>query len=73
MTDIDDILSFVEDVDVLKDKLKGFVDVIQKILETITACSSSIKDYLEANAASMCSNNVYSKALTVFQLDYQGR
>ena len=32
MMDIDDILSFVEDVDVHKDKLKGFVDVIQQIL-----------------------------------------
>ena len=56
--DVDDILSFVEDVDVLKDKLNHFLDTIQQLLETITACSSLIREYLDAGAIGMRSNNV---------------
>ena len=48
---IDVTLSLVEDVDVLKDKLKRFVDTIQQILETVHECASLIKKYLEANVA----------------------
>ena len=65
MGEIDNTLSFVEEVDVLKDKLKRFTDTIQKILETITACSSSVEDYLDANAAGICPINAYLNVLTV--------
>ena len=58
--DMDDILSFVEDVDALKDKLKRFTDTIQQILETIVACGSLIRGYLGAGIVGMYSNGVYS-------------
>ena len=58
IADIDDILSFVKDVDVLKDKLKHFLDTIQQILETIIVCSSLIREYLDAGAISIRSNNI---------------
>ena len=51
--DIDDILSFVEDVDVLKDKLKRFTSTIEQILSTIDSCCSWVKRYLENNTAGM--------------------
>ena len=49
--DIDDILSFVEDVDVLKYKLRRFASTTEQILLTIDTCSSWMKKYLEANLA----------------------
>ena len=63
IADIDDILSFVEDMDVLKDKLKHFLDTIQQILQTITSCSSLIREYLDAGAIGMRSNNVFLNIL----------
>ena len=59
IVDIDDVLSFVEDVEVLKDKLKHFLDTIQQILETIIACSSLIREYLDAGVVGMRSNGVF--------------
>ena len=40
------ILSFVEDTEVLKAKLESFSDCIQSILRTIEDCSKSIHSYL---------------------------
>jgi len=42
------ILSFVEDAEVLKEKLKHFSDSIQSILQMIKECSESIHNYLSA-------------------------
>ena len=50
---MDDVLSFVEDVDVLKDKLKRFTSTIEQILLTIDSCCSWVKKYLEANTPGM--------------------
>ena len=49
--DMDDILSFVEDVDGLKDKLKRFTSTIEQILLTINKCCAWMKKYLDTNAA----------------------
>ena len=51
--DMDDILSFVEDVDGLKDKLKRFTSTIEQILLTIDSCCSWVKKYLETNTPGM--------------------
>ena len=51
--EMDDILSFVEDVDVLKDKLKQFMSTIEQILLTIDLCCSWVKKYLETNTPGM--------------------
>ena len=51
--DMDDILSFVEDVDVLKDKLKRFTSTIEQVLLTIDSCCSWVKKYLETNTRGM--------------------
>ena len=51
--EMDDILSFVEDVDVLKDKLKRFTSTIEQILLTIDSCCSWVKKYLETNTPGM--------------------
>ena len=40
------ILSFVEDTEVLKAKLKNFNDCVRSILKTIEDCSQSIHSYL---------------------------
>ena len=56
---IDDILSFVEDVDVLKDKLKHFTDTLEQILTTITTCGTCIERYLKANVAGISSDNTH--------------
>ena len=44
------ILSFVEDTEVLKEKLKHFSDSIQFILQLIKECSESIHSYLSTRA-----------------------
>ena len=51
MRSMDDILSFVEDAERLKDKLKRFVDIIQQVLITIEECCTWIGKYLETNVA----------------------
>ena len=51
--DMDDILSFVEDVDGLKDKLKRFTSTIEQILLTIDSCCSWVKEYLKTNTPGM--------------------
>ena len=61
--DMDDILSFVEDVDRLKDNLKRFTSTIEQILLTINKCCSSMKKYLEANLAGMRLDAIYSNIL----------
>ena len=66
IVDIDDVLSFVEDVEVLKDKLKHFLDTIQQILETIIVCSSLIREYLDAGVVGMRSNGVFLNILISF-------
>ena len=63
--DMDDILSFVEDVDVLKDKLKRFTSTIEEILLTIDKCCSWIKKFLETNAAGMSPGILYTDVLTI--------
>ena len=40
------ILSFVEDTEVLKAKLKNFNDCVRSILKTIEDCSQNIHSYL---------------------------
>ena len=62
--DMDDILSFVEDVDGLKDKLKRFTSTIEQILLTIDKCCSLMKKYLEADLAGMRLDVIHSNILT---------
>ena len=62
--DIDDILSFVEDVDVLKDKLKRFTSTIEQILLTINKCCAWMKKYLDTNAAGTYPDKVNLDILT---------
>ena len=56
---IDDILSFVKDVSVLKDKLERFGSTIEQILLTIDKCCSWMKKYLETNTAGTYPDEVY--------------
>ena len=56
--DMDDVLSFVEDVDVLKDKLTSFTSTIEQILLTIDSCCSWVKKYLETNTPGMTFDEV---------------
>ena len=51
--DMDDVLLFVEDVDVLKDKLKRLTSTIEQILLTIDSCCSWVKRCLETNTPGM--------------------
>ena len=61
---IDDILSFVKDVSVLKDKLERFGSTIEQILLTIDKCCSWIKKYLDTSTAGTCLDEVYLDILT---------
>ena len=45
---MNNILLFVEDTEVLKEKLKHFSDSIQSILQMIKECSESMHGYLSA-------------------------
>ena len=47
--DMDELLSFVDNVDILKEKLKHFLDTIERILRTIEECCEFIRAYLERN------------------------
>ena len=47
---MNNILSFVEDTEVLKEKLNHFSDSIQSILQTIKECSENIHSYLSARS-----------------------
>ena len=62
--DMDDILSFVEDVDGLKDKLKRFTSTIEQILLTINKCCAWMKKYLDTNAAGTYLDKVNLDILT---------
>ena len=62
--DMDDILSFVEDVDGLKDKLKRFTSTIEQILLTINKCCAWMKKYLDTNAAGTYQDKVNLDILT---------
>ena len=62
--DMDDILSFVEDVDGLKDKLKRFTSTIEQILLTINKCCAWMKKYLDTNAAGTYPDKVNLDILT---------
>ena len=62
--DIDDILSFVEDVDGLENKLKRFADTIEQVLLAIHSCCSWVKKYLGANTAGVDPGGVHSNILT---------
>ena len=62
--DINAILSFVEDVNVLKDKLKQFEDTIRQVLDVIRGCCCWIIKYLEADIAGMKPDEIRSNILT---------
>lgn len=53
---MNETISFVEDLEVLKDKLKHFADTIQEVLILIQACSLSIRTYLDASDTGMSFN-----------------
>ena len=45
---MNDVLSFVEDADTLRNKLTSLTDTIQEILATIKECSTAIHEYLDS-------------------------
>ena len=51
--DMDKSLSFVEDIDILKDKLKRFTETIQNVLSIIHDCAVVIRDYLDSDTIGM--------------------
>ena len=46
---MNNVLSFAEDADTLRNKLTRLKDIIQNILATIKECSTSIHEYLAAS------------------------
>ena len=51
---MNNVLSFAEEADTLRNKLTSLTDTIQNILATIKACSTSIHEYLESGTIRMC-------------------
>ena len=49
VNDMNDMLSFVEDTDLLRDKLKNFRRTIEEALQGITDCCEAIRKYLNAS------------------------
>ena len=49
-------LSFVEDVEMLKIKLKNFTNTIELALQEIEECSGFIRSYMSANTTGMYNN-----------------
>jgi len=54
------VLLFVEDVEILKDKLKHFCDTIEQALRTIEQSCTWIRSYLTSNTAGENTNIVCS-------------
>ena len=50
---MNNILSFVEDADTLRNRLTSLTETIQKILVTIKDCTTSIHEYLDSGAIGM--------------------
>ena len=50
---MNDVLSFVEDADTLRNKLTSLTDTIQNILATIKECSIAIHEYLDSGTIGM--------------------
>ena len=50
---MNDVLSFVEEADTLRNKLTSLTETIQKILVVIQECSTSIYEYLNSSIAGM--------------------
>ena len=46
---MNNVLSFAEDADTLRNKLTRLKDIIQNILATIKECSTSIHEYLASS------------------------
>ena len=50
---MNDVLSFVEEADTLRNKLTSLTNTIQKILTTIKKCSTAIHEYLDSGTIGM--------------------
>ena len=50
---MNNVLSFVEEADTLRNKLTSLTDTIQNILATIKECSTAIHDYLSLGTIGM--------------------
>ena len=50
---MNNVLSFVEDADTLRNKLTSLTESIKKILATIKECSTAIHEYLDSGPIGM--------------------
>ena len=50
---MNNVLSFVEEADTLRNKLTSLTDTIRNILVTIKDCSTAIHDYLHSGTIGM--------------------
>ena len=49
--EMDNALTFVQDVELLRNKLERFTELIEQVLQVIKECSESINKYLDSNKA----------------------
>ena len=54
---MNDVLSFVEDTDILKEKLQTFLNTVGEALLTIDECNMVIQKYLSNSTAGTKSND----------------
>ena len=47
--ELDNALAFVQDVELLRNKLEQFTELIEQVLQVIKECSESINKYLDSN------------------------
>ena len=47
--ELDNALTFVQDVELLRNKLERFTELIEQVLQVIKECSKSINKYLDSN------------------------
>ena len=50
---MNNVLSFAEHADTLRNKLTSLTETIQKILATIKECSTSVHEYLDSGTIGM--------------------
>ena len=50
---MNNVLSFVEEADTLRNKITSLTDIIQNVLATIKECSTAIYEYLDSGTIGM--------------------